>query len=131
MEDDVPIWQRDVVTGDFLVQLGLGIAFYALGIGASGEFVRWTCEALNLPDASRNGLAGAGRWIGYFERFIVMTLVLVGEYQAIAFIFAGKSVARFRWQRQVEYYLVGTLASLSWAIGWGLVLRHLLDVLAA
>jgi len=120
-----------VLTGDFVVEVAVGTALYALGVWAGGEFVGWVCRRLKLSEASKDGLEGAGRWIGYFERFIIMTLVLVGAYQAIAFIFAGKSIARFRWQEQVEYYLVGTLASLSWAIGWGMVLRWLLGVLAA
>lgn len=120
-----------MLTGDVVIRLVVGVAFYALGITAGGVFVGGVCARLHLPEDNKEGLAGAGRWIGYFERFIVLSLVLVGAYEAIAFIFAGKSIVRFRWQEQVEYYLVGTLASLSWAIGWGMVLRWLLDVLAA
>jgi hypothetical protein len=51
---------------------------------------------MHLPkDKSDDNLEGAGRVIGYFERFIVLTLFLLAQYDAIAFIFTGKSIARF------------------------------------
>lgn len=61
----------------------------------------------------------AGRWIGAFERGIVAVLVLHGAWSAVAFVFTAKSIARYRQleqQRAAEYYLLGTLASVGWAI---------------
>jgi len=114
-----------VLSSNAGVQAAAGVAFYVIAIFLGGELVAWLCRRLNLGQEEHRGLTGAGRYIGYFERFIVLSLVLVEEYQAITFIFAGKSIARFRSQAQVEYYLVGTLASLSWAIACGFALRWL------
>jgi len=111
------------------VALALWVLVYAAAILAGDLFVRLMCRKLRLPKEGQEGLGGAGRFIGYFERFIVLSLLMVGQYQAIAFIFAGKSIARFSRQEQVEYYLVGTFASLSWALAWGWVLKWALAVI--
>jgi len=66
------------------------------------------------PNASQKG---AGKMIGYLERIIVFFLLLNGQYAAIAFVIAAKSVARFpEISRQngsllAEDYLIGTLLS--------------------
>jgi hypothetical protein len=58
-----------------------------------------------------------GRWIGNLERFLILTLALAGQWAALGFVVAAKSVARFpefRGQRHkdfAEYYLIGTLTS--------------------
>jgi hypothetical protein len=96
---------------------------YAAVILAGSPLVRWICTRLDLPKQRKEGLTGAGRFIGYFERFIILTLLLSDQYDAIAFIFAGKSIVRFSRREDVEYYLVGTLASMSWAILWGTALK--------
>jgi hypothetical protein len=105
------------------------VVTYAVTVFGGTLFVKPICKKLELSDKSNAGLTGAGRYIGYLERFIVLTLLLVGQYEAIAFIFAGKSIARFARQTEVEYYLVGTLASLSWTIFWGMALRWVLAML--
>ncbi len=65
-------------------------------------------------------LLRAGRYIGILERVIVVTLTLLGQYSAIAFVIAAKSVARYKTIEEnpafAERYLVGTLASLSIAM---------------
>jgi hypothetical protein len=107
------------------------ICGYAVAILVGSPLVKSICRRLSIPSAdAQNSLMGAGRYIGYFERFIVVTFVLMGQYDAIALILTGKSIARFREQPQVEYYLVGTFSSLSWAILCGLGLKALLNLLA-
>lgn len=66
------------------------------------------------------GLTGAGRAIGNLERGLIFLLVLSGQTQNIGFLIAAKSVLRFGTvsdDRKVsEYVIVGTLASVSWAL---------------
>lgn len=66
------------------------------------------------------GLTGAGRVIGNLERGLIFLLVLSGQTQNIGFLIAAKSVLRFGTvaeDRKVsEYVIVGTLASVSWAL---------------
>jgi len=77
------------------------------------------------------GIIPASDYIGIFERFIIITLVVNGAYQAITFIFTAKSLARFRELEDrlfVEYYLVGTLLSTSIAILGGVLLKFILTI---
>ncbi|GEM88887.1 hypothetical protein [Oceanithermus desulfurans] len=67
------------------------------------------------------GLAQAGRWIGYLERLMILTMILAGAYNGVGFVFAGKAIARFQSREQTEYYLLGTFASFAWAVFWGAV----------
>ena len=63
---------------------------------------------------------GAGRWIGIFERTITVLSISQGQYSALAVIIAAKSLARFKLisddQRFAEYYLIGTLYSILFAL---------------
>ncbi|PYP17701.1 MAG: hypothetical protein DMD52_03905 [Gemmatimonadetes bacterium] len=70
-----------------------------------------------------------GRAIGALERALALTLVLLGEYTAIGWIIAAKSLARFRALEDrefAEYFLIGTLASLLLALGAGIGMRILM-----
>ncbi|HAL62095.1 MAG TPA: hypothetical protein DCP08_06785 [Chloroflexi bacterium] len=71
---------------------------------------------------------GTGKIIGNLERFLILTLVILQEYTAIAFVLTAKSVARFREldkREFAEYYLIGTLTSTLVAIIVGLLLSVL------
>jgi len=55
-----------------------------------------------------------GSWIGMLEREIILILGLLGEYGAIGFVVAAKSVARHSQldnENFAEKYLIGTLLS--------------------
>jgi hypothetical protein len=65
-----------------------------------------------------------GRVIGILERLIIFVLVLKGEYGALGFVIAAKSFARFKEldnRKFAEYFLVGTLASVSSAVAIALI----------
>jgi len=77
-------------------------------------------------DLQIGGLKGAGMVIGIIERIIVLTFVLVDQYTAITFIFAAKSIARFnelKDRKMSEYYLIGTLLSIAFAMIVGVITR--------
>ena len=94
-----------------------------------------TAEA-ESPEAARPspGPAGGasrspervGATIGVLERLLIVTFVLTGSEAAIGFVVAAKTLARFRQLDDrdfAEYYLLGTLASVSVAIVTGLIAR--------
>ena len=65
-----------------------------------------------------------GVTIGVLERLIVRALVLTGQIAAIGLVIAAKTLARFRQlddRRFAEYYLVGTLASVTLALATSIV----------
>jgi hypothetical protein len=137
-----------IVVGQQLAKLvtpsATGYRWGAVGLFATGYL--YVCirgivlvrSVLELPalqmrrDDDRN--AGAieiarGRTIGSLERAIALTLVLLGQFGALALIVAAKSVARFKALEDrefAEYFLIGTLASLLLALAGGLGLEALL-----
>ena len=76
-------------------------------------------EATGNKDES---LEKAGRWIGWLERFLILTFVILRQYGAIGLLVAAKSIFRFSESRKVgEYVLIGTLLSFAIAILVGLI----------
>ena len=74
-----------------------------------------------------NGLENAGRFIGYLERILILTFILVGKWDGIGFIIAAKSVLRFgdiknhKERNVTEYVILGTLISCTVAILVGIL----------
>lgn len=112
-----------VVCGYLMVTWPLGIV-----IGIATE--RWR----NEPGVNTDGLAKAGMWIGFLERFLIFTFILTGQYTAIGFLIAAKSVLRFNdkessAQKKTEYVLIGTLMSFSASLALGLALDYLKNII--
>jgi hypothetical protein len=66
------------------------------------------------------GLPGGGRIIGLLERGLIFALLLTGQAGGVGYLVAAKSVLRFGAvgddRKLSEYVIIGTLASVSWAI---------------
>jgi hypothetical protein len=78
-----------------------------------------TADAPSLASPERVGEA-----IGVLERLLIVAFVLTANQAAIGFVVAAKTLARFRQlddRRFAEYYLLGTLASVSVALASGLL----------
>lgn len=107
--------------GSVLVRGVLALVRLTSVVGARGN---------EHEDESRfTPLAGTGHLIGALERFLTLTLVLLGEWSALGFILAAKSIARFKELEDrefSEYYLLGTLTSVIVATATGLLVRLLL-----
>lgn len=73
-----------------------------------------------LADASAAGVKNAGAVIGTLERVIVCVMFFLGEYASVAIVLTAKSIARYNKlktePRFAEYYLIGTLSSIAYAI---------------
>jgi hypothetical protein len=65
-------------------------------------------------------LPGAGRLIGILERGLIFALVLFGQAAGVGLLIAAKSILRFGVVKDdralSEYVIIGTLASVGWAI---------------
>ena len=79
-----------------------------------------------------NSLEAAGRYIGIFERILVLTFIITDNFAAIGFLIAAKSILRFSdktetgARKQTEYVLIGTLMSFAITILLGLLIRALI-----
>jgi hypothetical protein len=70
-----------------------------------------------------------GELLGILERWLILVFVLNHNFEAVAFVLAAKSVARFSALDDkdfAEYYLLGTLASVGIAVVTGIVINSVL-----
>lgn len=83
-------------------------------------------------DNERNSLPNAGTRIGYLERILILTFMLVGCMEGIGFLLAAKSIFRFgeltkaKEVKITEYVMIGTLPSFAIAILIGTIARKIL-----
>ena len=79
-----------------------------------------------VPDEKKEGdLPNAGKLIGIVERLLSFVFVLLGQFEAVGFIMAAKSLLRFAEgdKAKSEYVLIGTLLSFSIAIFVGIAIK--------
>jgi len=71
-------------------------------------------------------VVNAGLYIGWLERFLALTAVFLQSPGTVGLILAAKSIARYPELKSpgrfVEYFLIGTLLSISIAIVGGVIL---------
>ena len=86
-------------------------------------------------EKANEGLASAGELIGFFERGLIASFILLDQFAGVGFLLAAKSVFRFGDMRRqsdrklTEYIMLGTLLSFSFAIGVGKLADYLLAIL--
>ena len=119
---------------DLEAELILGIIYlvaYLIVIFGGAFFVGFFLTPYRNPESE--GLSGAGRRIGMIERVIILTLALLGEFGTISFVFVAKSMARFEQLKKrqfAEYYLLGTLLSISFAIFIAILIQGVITILS-
>jgi len=81
-------------------------------------------------DVEGSSLASAGAMIGMLERGLAFVLILSDNVSGIALMIAAKSLLRLEDSRKsrkmAEYIIIGTLASIGWALLTSLATRALL-----
>jgi len=94
-------------------------------------FTRWK---LDPKETGFNSLKNAGNWIGIIERLLVFIFIIAGQFGAVGFLLAAKSVFRFGDlnrkdnMKLTEYVLIGTLLSFGVAILTGLAFQQLVTL---
>jgi hypothetical protein len=105
------------------------IAFWPTAILINQFTLKWQTEINKGGDTS---LPNAGKWIGRLERILILTFILVNQFEAIGFLIAAKSVFRFgdlrdeSDRKRTEYILIGTLVSFTITIGIGLLVEFMI-----
>lgn len=85
----------------------------------------------SIDQSDETSLDNAGKYIGILERLFVFTFVITGNWEAIGFLIAAKSVFRFgdlkesKDRKLTEYILIGTLLSFAIAIATSLAVLAL------
>lgn len=113
---------------NLIVGLGYLIVIFPVGFIIGKATENWQKELATEKD--QNSLKKAGRYIGIFERILVLTFVISSNFSAIGFLIAAKSILRFSdtkgARKQTEYVLIGTLMSFAICIIIGLIMSQLL-----
>jgi hypothetical protein len=99
-------------------------------IFGGGYVVRFLTKPLTKQDMSilgetTNEMQNAGMYIGWLERFVVLTALVLQSPATVGLILTAKSIARYPEMKSVrfaEYFLIGTLLSMSLGIVGGLIL---------
>jgi hypothetical protein len=106
----------------FALQVAGYIAFlpgvWQLGNQFCRLFLRLSGAALTADKQSQTGIT-AGRYIGLLERLLIILGLVMGSWEVMAAVVAVKTVARYKElddQIPAEYFLVGSLASILWAV---------------
>ncbi len=112
------LWPQapETLTPLFLIA---GFAVFAVRAGGFAVELLLTPLPPTAPAAAL-GAPLAGLRIGQLERGLVFLLMLIGQPAGIAFLIAAKSILRFGAVKDdraaSEYVIIGTLASVGWAI---------------
>jgi hypothetical protein len=106
------------------------LVVYVGVIFGGGHFIRLVTKSLIRRDLGSAGqtteeLQNAGMYIGWLERFLILTSLLLQSPATVGLILTAKSIARypeFKSKRFAEYFLIGTLLSISIGVVGGLIL---------
>ena len=95
------------------------------------DLTRGMAESIKSQSPRESGeeLQNAGLYIGWLERFLVVTALLLHSPATVGLILTAKSIARypeFKSKRFAEYFLIGTLLSISIAILGGALLAKVI-----
>lgn len=126
------VWQKKLFSLHVLIYISAYIlAAKPLSVVIAITLKQHTDE-LN-KSAQPDGLKQAGKWIGYVERWLVISFVLVGQFTGIGFLLAAKSVFRFgdltqsKDRKLTEYMMLGTLFSVASALAIGFSTKQLVS----
>ena len=96
-----------------------------------GYLIRHITRGLSKDIRTENTaqLGNAGLYIGWIERFLIITAMAMQSPALVGLILTGKSIARypeFKEAKFAEYFLIGTLLSVSFSVLGGILLLRIL-----
>lgn len=88
-----------------------------LTVWLSGNVVRRCFDKAGVPVVNDKS-ERVGDVIGKLENVLVLTIVMVEAYTALALIFAAKNIVRIEKndEKSINYYILGTLANFTWSL---------------
>lgn len=118
---------------NFYSNISIPIFIFALlcCLKPTNILIKLILERYKIGEAqSCESMKNAGALIGILERILTLVFVLIGQYEAVGFIIAAKSVLRFKDTdtAKTEYVLAGTLLSFGIATLLGLIVKQLSSV---
>ena len=126
----IPTFRLPIQSMDFLNTLSIPVLAFAIlcCLKPTNILIKLILDKYKIGDAeSCQSIKNAGALIGNLERILTMVFVLIGQYEAVGFIVAAKSLLRFKETdtAKTEYVLAGTLLSFGIATLFGLIVKQL------
>ena len=126
----IPTSHLPIQSIDFLHTLSIPLFAFAIlcCLKPTNILIKLILGKYKIGDAeSCLSIKNAGALIGNLERILTMVFVLIGQYEAVGFIVAAKSLLRFKETdtAKTEYVLAGTLLSFGIATLFGLIVKQL------
>lgn len=117
-----------------LIMLIIYLTGYAVATFLGSPIVSQILKRIDLrnEDRSSSGLEGAGKLIGMLERILSITFIYLNAPAAIALVITAKTIVRFESTKErhfAEYFLVGTLTSVTFAVLIGVAFNYLAGLL--
>ncbi|MFC3034681.1 DUF3307 domain-containing protein [Pseudoalteromonas fenneropenaei] len=115
-----------------LAEILVVVIGYALVVNPCSVFISITLEKWPWLRPPSDSLPKAGHYIGVLERILILTFVLLGEFTAVGFVLAAKSIFRFgdltasKEKQLTEYVMLGTLLSVVTTVLIGIAVRQLI-----
>lgn len=104
------------------LQLAVIVAAYTLCLTLSGHIVKMAVG--DAPPDDPANTKDAGRVIGKCENIIIITLVLLGQFDGLGLVLAAKSISRIdAIKKHASYYLGGTLTNFCVSLVFGVLAR--------
>ena len=137
---DIGLKLREAIELPFLnYKISLIILAYVVVMYPTGYIIKYLTATiaptkLNNSEKEKSDsteILDGGKLIGQFERLIILTFVLINQYEAIGFLITGKSIIRFAEKDRnlrSEYVLVGTMMSYAIAIITGVIINTLINL---
>lgn len=104
---------------------------YTLTVSLSGVFVRKCFRMAQVRDVNDES-ERVGDVIGKLENVLVLTIVMVEAYTALALIFAAKNIVRIEKndEKSINYYILGTLANFTWSLVMAMLAKFVIRFLS-
>ena len=110
------------ILGGYLLALKPTSIFMSMVLARFMTPTKFTNSEDKTNSESELGLRAAGKYIGYLERVLIITFVLLNQFAGVGFLLAAKSILRVgdlreqKDKRLTEYVLLGTLLSTTIAL---------------
>ncbi len=118
---------------DFIINTKYLLLFTAFLLTAktSNIFIKEIFKVweIKIDTQKDDELLKAGRLIGILERWLILVLIFVGQFTAVGFLIAAKSILRYNTKNEngfnkTEYVLIGTMLSFGIAIVIGFLVSN-------
>ncbi len=110
------------------LQIVVLLIAYLCCLKPANIFIKEMLRSTKIVVSNETDLPNGGKVIGNLERILTLTFILIGQFQAVGFLIAAKSILRYKDTDtlKTEYVLIGTMLSFGIALALGLAVPLLL-----